>query len=270
MRSTLLEGRVRHRRQTPTSYELDHGVYYVSLDLDELDEVPRSVRLIRRNRPGVVELRDADHLVVPATDLRADVLAHLRADGIDPAGWRISLVTNLRVAGYVFNPASFYLCRDTAGNLAVVVVEVHNTHGERHCYTLRAEDPGPQLFAAGMAKSFYVSPFIAMDGSYRVAVRDTAQRLSIAITEHDSQGRVLATSLVLRRRPLNDRMLLSMLIRHPFMPQRTIGLIHWHALRLWLRGVPFRRHGRGGQPVPTAFGGRSAAVAPATDRPQEA
>jgi len=24
---------------------------------------------------------------------------------------------------------------------------------------------------------------------------------------------------------------------------KTIGLIHWHALRLWLRGAPFFRHG---------------------------
>ena len=27
------------------------------------------------------------------------------------------------------------------------------------------------------------------------------------------------------------------------MTHKTIGLIHWHALRLWLRGAPFFRHG---------------------------
>ena len=27
------------------------------------------------------------------------------------------------------------------------------------------------------------------------------------------------------------------------MTQRTMGLIHWHALRLWLRGARFYRHG---------------------------
>jgi DUF1365 family protein len=26
------------------------------------------------------------------------------------------------------------------------------------------------------------------------------------------------------------------------MPHRTIGLIHFHALRLWLRGARFHRH----------------------------
>ena len=34
-----------------------------------------------------------------------------------------------------------------------------------------------------------------------------------------------------------------MLLRHPFVTQKTIGMIHCHALRLWLRGAPFFRHG---------------------------
>jgi DUF1365 family protein len=34
-----------------------------------------------------------------------------------------------------------------------------------------------------------------------------------------------------------------MLLRHPLVSHKTIGLIHWHALRLWMRGAPFFRHG---------------------------
>jgi DUF1365 family protein len=41
---------------------------------------------------------------------------------------------------------------------------------------------------------------------------------------------------------LTDRGLLQMLVRHPFVTQKTIGMIHWHAFRLWLRGVRFHRH----------------------------
>lgn len=246
MRSHLLEGTVRHRRARPTAYALEHAVYYFGLDLDELDELPRRVPLVRRNRPWLVELRDGDHLPRPATDLRSDIRAHLRVEGLNPDGWRIELVTNLRVLGYVFNPASFFLCRDPDGRLLVVVVEVHNTHGERHLYTLRREaDAGS--FRAGMAKDFYVSPFIGPDGSYRVTVRDEGRNLRIGINEGQADGPILSTSLVLRRRPLTSRSLLRMLLRHPLITQRTIGLIHWHALRLWLRGVPFHRHSAGHQ-----------------------
>lgn len=253
MRSHLLAGKVRHRRTQPFTYGLEHDVFYFALDLAELDEVADRVRLVRRNRPGVVTFRDADHLPEPARDLDADVRAHLRSEGHDPGAWRITLVTNLRILGYVFNPASFYLCRDAAGELRVVIVEVHNTFGERHMYTLqpgKAADPDPTAgaaaeppFAAGMPKAFFVSPFISMDGRYAVHVRDDADGLRISIVLRQDGEVALSTSLVLERRPLTDGSLLRLLLRHPLMTQRTMGLIHLHAFRLWRRGATFHRHG---------------------------
>jgi len=242
MRSHLLEGTVSHRRSRPIVYALQHDVYYFALDLEELDEVDRSLRLVSRNRRNVLEFRDADHWPEPATELRATVLNHLRAEGEDPTGWRITLVTNLRVMGYVFNPASFYLCRDAAGTLRIVVVEVHNTHLERHLYTLRPRTEG-RRFVASMDKDFYVSPFIDMGGRYTVHVQDDPTRLRIAINERRDDAPLLATSLLLERRPLSDRTLVRMLARNPLVTQKTMALIHWHALRLWLRGVTFHRHG---------------------------
>lgn len=242
MTSHLLVGKVQHRRSRPVSYGLEHDVFYAALDLDELDEVTGRSRLIRRNRRGLVEFRDADHLPAPSADVPADVRAILAAEGEDPTGWRITLITNLRILGYVFNPASFYLCRDGAGVLRRVLVEVHNTFGERHLYPLRPAEPGA-AFRAGMAKRFFVSPFISVDGRYAVHVRDDAEGVRIAIALRQDDEMVLSTSLVLRRRPLSDRTLLRLLLRYPLMTHRTIGLIHWHALRLWLKGAPFFRHG---------------------------
>jgi DUF1365 family protein len=241
MRSHLLEGTVRHRRARPFTYALEHGVYYLALDLDELDVVPRAIRLIARNRPGIVSFHDADHLDPPAADLRTAVHDHLRADGLDPTGWQVTLITNPRVLGYVFNPASFYLCRDAAGALRVVIVEVHNTHHERHLYTLRPDVPGAD-FTTGMDKAFYVSPFIDLVGRYAVRVRDEPGRVRITINEGRDGDLVLHTSLDLVRRRLTDRALLRMLVRYPLVTHRTTALIHWHALRLWRRGARFQRH----------------------------
>ena len=242
MRSHLLEGIVRHRRVRPFAYALEHRVFYVALDLDEFDEVPRRIRSISRGRWNLLSFRDEDHLDPPATELRARVLDHLRDEGLDPDGWQVTLVTNLRVIGYAFNPASFYLCRDRAGDLRVVIVEVHNTHGERHLYSLRSDADGA-TFVDAMDKAFYVSPFIEMTGRYTVRVRDEPTRLRITINEDPGDGLLLHTSLDLDRRRLTDRMVVRMLIRYPLVTHRTIGLIHWHALRLWLRGARFHRHG---------------------------
>ena len=172
--------------------------------------------------------------------------ALLRAEGEDTAGWRLTLVTNLRSLGYVFNPASFYLCRDGDGDLRLVIVEVHNTFGERHLYTLRRRpgDAAGAPFTAAMDKAFFVSPFIDVDGRYSVFVRDEPERPATCRSRCGRTGSpMLSTSLVLRRTPLTDRSLLRVLVRHPLLTHRTIALIHWHALRLWLRGAPFFRHG---------------------------
>ena len=247
MRSHFLEGKVRHRRSRPVEYGLEHDVWYAALDLAELGAVDRSLRLFSRNARNLIAFRDEDHWPAPATDLNATVLAHLRAQGEDPTDWRITLITSLRVLGYVFNPASFYLCRDSAGVLRVVVVEVHNTHLERHLYTLRPEGDGPR-FRASMDKAFYVSPFIDMEGRYTVHVQDEPSRLRIAINERQADAPVISTSVDLERRRMSDRSLLRLFLRYPLVTHKTIALIHWHALHLWRRGIPFQRHGLAARP----------------------
>lgn len=248
MRSHLLEGKVRHRRSRPVEYALEHDVWYAALDLAELGAVDRALRLFSRNARNLIAFRDDDHWPAPATDLNATVLAHLRTQGEDPTDWRITLITSLRVLGYVFNPASFYLCRDSAGALRVVVVEVHNTHLERHLYTLRPEGDGPR-FKASMDKAFYVSPFIDMEGRYTVHVQDEPTRLRIAINERQADAPVISTSVDLERRRMSDRSLLRLFLRYPLVTHKTIALIHWHALHLWRRGIPFQRHGLATRPA---------------------
>jgi hypothetical protein len=225
-------------------YELEHKVFYFALDLSELGEVTRRLRLVSRNRRNVFSFRDVDHLVPPEAestrDVQVEVLAHLRGEGFEPDGWQITLITNLRTLGYVFNPASFFLCRDRAGALRVVLVEVHNTFGDRIVYTLQPEARGSGYWD-GMDKEMYVSPFIGMDASYRVRVQDDQDGVRIAIAEDEQGAPVLTASLVLSRVPLSDRSLLRMLASVPFVTHKTIAAIHLHALRLWLRGVIFRR-----------------------------
>jgi DUF1365 family protein len=256
VRSHLLLGKVRHRRVRPARHDLEHDVWYFALDLDELDEIARRPRLVARNRRAALSFRDADHLPTPARGLPTEIRAHLRAGGLDLDGGRIILVTNLRVFGYVFNPASFYLCRDVDGRLAAVVVEVHNTYGERHLYTLRPQRDGAMgnAMSASMDKGFFVSPFISLDGRYSVTVRDDADALAIGINLRQDGQPLLSTSLSVRRVPLNTRSLVRLLLRYPLITQRTTALIHWHALRLWLKRVPFIRYRAGSEPGIAAHG----------------
>jgi uncharacterized protein len=242
MRSHLLAGKVRHRRARPFVYELEHDVYYFALDLGELDEAIGKLALVSRNRPNVLAFYDRDHLDPPATDVPEAIRTYLRAEGVDPDGWRLTLVTSPRVFGYEFNPASFFLCRDVAGKLALVIIEVHNTHGDRHLYALRPERPH-DTFISSMEKGFYVSPFIESEGRYTVRIHDDPTTLRIAIDLAQDGELLLNTSLVLRRFRLTNRTVARMLVRYPFVTLKTIVAIHWHALRLWRRGARFHRRG---------------------------
>jgi uncharacterized protein len=241
MRSHLLVGHVEHRRTGRTPYQLRQRVYYLALDLDEVRMVRRHVRLLRQGRLAPFAFRERDHWSPPATDLRASVHGHLRDQGIDPRGWRILLIANMRVLGYVFDPASFYLCRDAEGVLRVVIVEVHNTYGERHLYTLRVEPRGSGHVGA-MIKGFHVSPFLDMEARYTVRVQDEPGRVHIAVVEREPDGTGLVATLGLRRTPLTDRAIVRLALRVPLVTHRTMAAIHWHAWRLWRRGARFQRH----------------------------
>lgn len=241
LRSHLLRGKVRHRRTQPMVYELEHDVFYLALDLDEIDRVDDGLRLFSRGRRNVLTLRDRDHFVPEAADLRASVHGHLQAEGFDTTGWRVTFIATPRVLGYQFNPASFYLCRDAEGVMRVVILEVHNTHHERHLYTLRPQRQG-KAWVDEMEKDFYVSPFIDMDASYVVRVQDDPESLRIAISESERGLPLLTATVVLKRARLTDRMLTRMLLHIPFVTQKTTLAIHAHAWRLWRRGVRFHRH----------------------------
>jgi hypothetical protein len=252
VRSHLLLGKVRHRRRRPFVYELEHDVFYFALDLAELETVTRRLRLVSRNRWNLFSFRDADHWAPAAADLEASVHAHLRTEGEDTDGWRITLIANPRTLGHIFNPASFYLCRDAAGELRVIVVEVHNTHGERILYTLRPTRTRA-AHVASMPKEMYVSPFISMDSAYTLRVREDGERTFIVIDQTEHGEPLLQASLALTRERLTDTTLLRMLLRYPLVTVKTIVFIHVHALRLWRRGAKFHPHGQArSKPVPQA------------------
>ena len=87
----------------------------------------------------------------------------------------------------------------------MVVVEVHNTFGERHLYTLRRARRQDGPFVASMDKAFFVSPFIEHGRPLRGPRARRADGLRIAIAERQGGQPLLSTSLVLRRVRLTDR-----------------------------------------------------------------
>jgi DUF1365 family protein len=228
VRSALYTGTLIHSRRTPAENVFRYPACYFLLDLDELDRLQRRLALFAYNRPNVVTLHDADHF--DGGPLKRSILDFAG----DPTVERVLMLAQLRVLGYVFNPVTFYWLYRGDGTLACMVAELNNTFGERHPELLRG---------AGLAyehdKHLHVSPFFGLDQSYEYLFSEPEEQIFARIHVRENGDRPLTAVLHGRRRELTNRSLAMVLARYPLMPHRVTTLIHWQAVKLWRKGVPF-------------------------------
>jgi uncharacterized protein len=239
-RSALYVGSVMHRRLRPRPHRLRYRVFWMLLDLDEIDDISRTSRLFSRNRLNVVSFFDIDHGDGSAGPLRHQVERHLHQAGIASADGAIRLLCMPRIFGYGFNPLSIYFCHRRDGSLAAILYEVHNTFGERHSYLIAVDRTASDAVDQHCDKVFYVSPFMDMGMSYAFRVAPPAERVAVAIRSSDKDGLMLVAALGGKRVALTDTALLRAVLSHPLLSLKVIAAIHWHALRLLLKGVRLR------------------------------
>jgi DUF1365 family protein len=203
--------------------------------------------LFSRNRGNLMSLQDRDHGGAPGQGSGAkwarEVLA---AHGIS-AG-RVLLLAQPRLLGHVFNPVSFWLAFDEGDALRAVIAEVTNTYGDRHSYLCHREDRAPitREDTLTATKVFHVSPFQPVEGTYAFRFDIRPDRIGIWIDYTTATGG-LFTNLIGPRLPLTNAGIIASALRRPFGSRRVLALIHWQALKLWVKRARFNT-----RPVPPA------------------
>ncbi len=238
-------GEVRHTRLKPVHHAFAYGTYFLMLPMRSLQT--NGPGPLAHNRFAALSFFDVDH-GDGRGPAQGGALAWLDAlllkEGIEGADGEVWLHCYPRVLGFTFKPVSFWYCHRADGSLRAIVVEVNNTFGERHCYLLDAPRFGAELQAS---KVFHVSPFCAVEGRYRFRFMVTPDRLrTVARIDHDdATGPLIQTSVSGNLEALNAASVRRALWRYPAMTLGVVARIHWQALKLWSKKVPFFR-----KPVP--------------------
>ena len=219
---TLYECEIRHARTAPLRNVFRYRGYLWLVDVDHLPRIPL-----------LAVFRGRDHLGDPRRGIRENLDRFLAANGIARPRV-ITMLTQARVLGHVFNPLTVYWCHQPA----CVVAEVYNTYGQRYAYLLHPDTRGRAL----APKRFYVSPFYPVDGDYRMSLPEPGanpgDRLALSVRLDRPDGHWLAASVRGRAVPVTARARLKTAARYPWSTAAVSARIRWQGMRLYLRGLP--------------------------------
>lgn len=246
LESCMYNVRIWHKRLFPAQHEFAYNLFLFCLDLNELPALKQSSKLFGWNSHGVYSFYDRDHLADDDRPVMQKLREYLQDQGLDLPLKRAMLLTNLRVFGYVFNPVSFFFCLGEEDKPLCAVAEVHNTFGERKLFTIplvmndSAESPSRTRFVGTGTKLFYVSPFSQLQNGFEFRLDLPGKILNLHVDTKTATGSTeLMSTMTGTRRKLSSAALLIATLRYPIVPLQIIGLIHWHALLLWLKRVPY-------------------------------
>lgn len=243
MTSQLFLADVMHKRTLPRVNQFRYGVYYLAFPLSQLDSLQDGWRF-GVNRFGLLSFYSRDHGARNGEDLIGWAQQILHDRNMHEADGEIMLVCLPRVFGYAFNPVSFWLCFDRAGQLRAVINEVNNTFGESHSYVCAHPNHRPITADDWMEteKLFHVSPFLEREGRYRFRFALKDKKLGIWIDYLNGEGsKQLLTALTGDLVAYTRANRSSAFWQHPLVTLKTIFFIHWQAVRLVSKKIGYIR-----------------------------
>lgn len=240
--AAIIVGEVVHERFRPAQHKFSYPLFCLRLPLGKLDDVAQHMAV---NRRGLVSFQERDHGAKDGSSTLVWVRQTLVDSGIAvvdaAADIDVELYTFPRMLGYVFNPVSFWVCRRLNLEVCAVLVAVNNTFGESHTYLLTPVD-GRAIRSGELlesSKQLHVSPFNEVRGGYRFRFNFGAERWMARIDYDDGDGPLLHTHISGAAQPLTRANLRRAALRYPLQAFTVVARIHWHALRLWAKRVPF-------------------------------
>ena len=230
----LIEGDIMHHRFFPKKNHFNYKSTYISCPLSKISQLSKA--LFGLNKFNLFGLKTSDY----QEEFIRKILQEGQIQNID----QIILFTHPRVLGYVFNPVSFYLCLNRDNQLIAVLSEVTNTCKQKHSYLCFNDDFSPIDSSDWIEakKEFYVSPFMKIEGKYRFRFEYKENQMNFFINYLVDDKLKLSTSLKCHFRQFNNLNLVTSFIKIPFATFKTVFLIHYQAIKLYLKGIKYYKY----------------------------
>lgn len=248
-------GWVRHRRFKPRPHNLKYPVFMWYLDLDEIDAVTQQSRLFSNRKFGWVRFQQDDYFGRGKQPIKQAVIEKIAQSSHIPAAriHRVAMLTNLRMLNFIMNPVTFYYAFDENDDLLAIMPEITNTPwNERHSYVLplaqsltqeKPAKPTQKNYRFQPQKQFHISPFHDMDMQYDWRLGNPVHKnVHFHLENWQNREKIFDATMALTPEPITAGSVRQTLIRFPWMTVKVASGIYWHALKLWLKGVPFYSH----------------------------
>ena len=238
MNSCIYNGEVTHTRFKPVKHFLKYKTFSILVDLDEINQLDKSIVIFSHNKFNIFSFYDKDHGDRDGGNLKEWVILNMKKFNIKENITNIKVLCYPRIFGYVFNPLSIFYCYEK-DKLIAIFYEVKNTFNEQHTYIFKIKKN--EEIVQKCKKKFYVSPFMDMETYYNFKLKNPNDKLSVFIKQTDAEGTILTATQTGEKKEFNFKQLAINFLKYPLMTIKIIGSIHYEALLLWKKGAIYKR-----------------------------
>ncbi|MCX7809619.1 MAG: DUF1365 domain-containing protein [Leptospiraceae bacterium] len=243
MNSQIYEITIIHKREYIKQHLLKYKIFMFYIDLDEIDFL-NNIPLLSYNKFNLYSLYDKDHFYFydNYSSIKENLLLYIKENQLEIPD-KVFLLTNLRFLGYVFNPVSFYYCFKN-NQLIYIISEVNNTFHEQKpiLVPIKETQKRNNLYYYKTKKDFYVSPFVKYDTELLFRFNIPEDKLLMQVDSgyfSEKKEYHVKASMSGIKKPLNTKTILIETLKFPFVTFKIIIGIHWHALLLWMKKIPY-------------------------------